>query len=326
MTVRLSLALTAVLVAVGAFAACSAPAGPSTALLPAGIDEARVPEVESSGYVYFRSDPPLALRGNLFRISPRQVGPTPEIPEVVGLESATLVVAATSDSFGGLLKFASEADAQAAWLLVEEASLSAPVWGKLAPPQLLLAGGPESSRDAFQRALETGRLVSLRQYDPSGWNLMTRLPESPPFRPVAAGIVKLDGDILETVKQRIGLDLEGIGIAFAFVRVDSVAFGVYADTLPEISSQIDLEFLRQSGSGVLLVSHSEYPEFLVSFMVSVIAGRTGMETIALGSTNARYRALNGSHLVLKNKGSFMFAGLAGNRTDAERLVLSAVSD
>ena len=320
------MALTAVLVAVGAFAACSSSVGSGTALLPAGMDEAQLPEVESSGYVYFHSDPPLALRGDLFRISPRQVGPTPQVPAMVSLERATLVVASAAESFGGILRFASEADAQAAWLLVEEASLSAPVWGKVAPPHLLLAGGAESSRNALQRALETGRLVSVRQYDPSGWNLMTRLPESPPFRPVAAGIVKLDGDILGTVQQRIGLDLEGIGIAFAFVKVDSVAFGVYADSLPEISSQIDPEFLRQSGSGVLLVSQSEYPEFLVSFVVSVIAGRTGMETIELGSTNARYRALNGSHLVLKNKGSFLFAGLAGNRTDAERLVLSALSD
>jgi hypothetical protein len=77
---------------------------------------------------------------------------------------------------------------------------------------------------------------------------------------------------------------------------------------------------------VLFVSQSTYPAGLVSFMLSVIASRTDMELIKLGDTNARYKTIDGLHLIIKNKESLVYAAVAGNRGDAERLILSALAD
>ena len=60
--------------------------------------------------------------------------------------------------------------------------------------------------------------------------------------------------------------------------------------------------------------------------MSVVAGRTEMEIIDLGNTNARYRLIEDLHLVIKNKGSAMYAALAGTRENAERLIMSALSN
>ena len=60
--------------------------------------------------------------------------------------------------------------------------------------------------------------------------------------------------------------------------------------------------------------------------MSTIAGRLGMETIDLGSTNARYLATEHAHVVLKNKGSLIYAALADDRHDAEQLMLRALAE
>ena len=50
-----------------------------------------------------------------------------------------------------------------------------------------------------------------------------------------------------------------------------------------------------------------------------------MELIEIGNTNARYREIDGLHLVIKNRGSFLYAALSTTKADAVELILSAVA-
>ena len=57
-----------------------------------------------------------------------------------------------------------------------------------------------------------------------------------------------------------------------------------------------------------------------------LGGRAGLELIELGDTNARYRTIDDLHMVVKNRGSLVYAALAGSRSAAEDLILSAIAD
>ena len=57
-----------------------------------------------------------------------------------------------------------------------------------------------------------------------------------------------------------------------------------------------------------------------------IAGKIGMDTIDLDNTNARHLALEDGHLIIKNKGSLIYATVAGTRTRAEELMLRALAE
>ena len=56
------------------------------------------------------------------------------------------------------------------------------------------------------------------------------------------------------------------------------------------------------------------------------SGRAGLELVELGDTNARYRMIDDLHMVVKNRGSLVYAALAGSRSAAEDLILSAIAD
>jgi len=302
---------------------CATAAPPGKALLPDGIEDAKVPGVDGRGYLYFSADPPLALSAQTL-LPPRQQAQPNALP--IKLQRATMVIGASLEHYAGILEFASDEDAQAAWELFAANTDPKQVWAKLSPPRMLLSGLGDPWGESAQASLNSDELVLLSEHDPVSWGLLTNLPADPPSRPVAAGVVKLEGGVLERFGSQAGLALEGLSDAFGLVRVDTVGFGVYSDSPIEVPARIDDAYLRDSRASVLFVTQSGYSGGLVAFMLSVVAGRNQMELIELGDTNARYRAIGGLHLVLKNRGSLVFAALAGSRAAAEELMLSALAE
>ena len=143
--------------------------------------------------------------------------------------------------------------------------------------------------------------------------------------PIAAGALKLDEVLIASITERASLEMDGIGNAFGLVRVESLGFAIYSDKPLEVSSNIDKDYILNSGASLLFVSQSSYPGPLVAYMLSVMAERTEMELINLGTTNARYRDIEGLHLIVKNKGSLLYASVAGTRAESESLILSALN-
>ena len=297
---------------------CSAPIPPGSASLPQGIEETKVPGVELDGYVFVSSDPPLSLPTQLLRSGEGgPAAPAPGAPRIA-LRRATMVMGAPLEEYGGTLELVSEPDAQAAWRLLQARTKVADAWTEYSPPRISLVRGKGPWADAVRRDLDSGRLVSLRDHDPQAWNLVTNLPKAPPSPPIAAGMLKLDRGLLDLLGRKVGVRLDELGQALGIVRVDRLAFGVYADA-------IDPEYLAQSGVDILVVGKSSYPGVFVSFLLGVAGGQAGMETIDLGNTNAKHRTIEGLHLILKNKGSVLYAAVAGTRERAENLMLSTLS-
>ncbi len=306
--------------------ACSSAVDLGNALLPEGLPEAQVPAVDASGYVFISSNPPLPLSAAYFGQQAQPLAAPAPQPSQLAMSRASIVAGPAVEAFGGTLTLASEAEAQLAQQLLQQRTMSQPsaTWSKVTVDQLSVASGTGEWADSLRQALDAGNLLPLEQHNPLAYQLITNLPANPPSPPVGVGFLRLEPGILQALATKAGMDVGEIDSAFGFVRVNTVAIGIYTQKPIEIPATIDQSFLEQSGVGALMVSHSGYPGAIVSFMLSVIADRTSMETIKIGNTNARHRMIEDLHLVLKNKGSFLYAALSGDRAYAERLVLSAL--
>ena len=313
-----SLAVLFALIAAG----CATTGHSGKALLPDGIDEAQVPQVDSRGYLYFNPGSPVIVSGGLFNVGISSEGPPTRIP----IEHATLILGTTTDNVGASLNFASVDDSRAAWGLFADTLDTEDFWGRRQDEQLFLATGDQMWRAAVTRAYLGGDLISVKDASPLTWKLLSNLPESPPAKPVMAGVLHLDADLLQSLMTSVNLEAEGIGNAFGLVRVESMAFAVYTDDPLNISTGFDYEQLVDSGSSILLVSQSSYPGPIVSFMLGVMSDRTDLELVKLGKTNARYRQVDALHLIIKNRGSLLYAAIATTRPGAEELMLSALFD
>ncbi|MCI0821888.1 MAG: hypothetical protein J4N64_00605 [Chloroflexi bacterium] len=315
-----SLALLFTLAATG----CATTNLSGNALLPDGIEDAKVPRVESRGYLYFNPGVPVVVTGSLFNVSLPAEGLFDESGNSISLDHATLILGATTENVGASLNFVSAQDSQAALELVSDALDSGTVRGHRLDEQLFLATGDQQWREAVTGAYNSGDLVSVKEGFPTTWALLNHLPASPPSKPVMAGVLHLDANLLQSLMASVDVEAEGIGNAFGLVRVESMAFAVYTDDPLRMSTELNYERLVESGSGILLVSQSSYPGPIVSFMLGVMSERTDLELIELGTTNARYRRVEGLHLIIKNRGSLLFAAIATTRQDAEELMLSAL--
>ena len=307
-------------------AACESSVTAGNGLLPDGMSQAKVPQAELNGFVFLSASPSVAVSTSRSGTSAGITGLPVEVPSQFGVVGATLVAGSSYEEVGGTVTFASPEDADTAWKLFEADKRSEEVWGVLESPRMHVVRGKGSWSTSVRSALESGRLVSLATHDPDAWALVTNLPEKPPSRPIAAGVIKFEQSLLKDVGLEVSMPLPDVTDALDLAGVEAVAFGIYSDTPSEAIEEIDRDFLKQSGSAALVVSHSSYHGALMSLLLRVGAGPAGMEEIDVGDTTARYRKIGDLHLIAKTDGSFIYAAIAGARGDAEKLVLSAIAD
>lgn len=191
---------------------------------------------------------------------------------------------------------------------------------------MLVVRGAGSWARSVRGALEADGLVLLRDRDPVAWATITNLPENPPSRPVAVGMLKMDEMLIESLVGKVGISLNGMSRAFTFVNVETIGFGLYADEQITVSGGTGTNMLKDSGAGVLVIAESGYPGFAVSFMLGVVSGCIGMETIDLGDTEVRYRTKDDLHLMIANKGKILFGALTESKEATENLMLNAIAD
>ncbi len=303
---------------------CSSSDVVGNALLPEGIDTAQIPNVEIAGYLYVNADLPISLPINGLETG-NSDGPEAVLTQL-DLNKATVVIGPSIDSFGGTFDLQTEQQAEDALRVFQIDPEDEESWGEVSSNRLSMAHGAKPWAQSVRNAFGSDSLILLTEHESLRWDILTNLPANPPSRPVAAGIMSLNEGFPELLTERIDFDLVGMDTAFGLVRVDTFGFGLYADSPIEVPNRFGLEFLENAGYGVLLVSRSSYSGFVVAFMLGVVAGQTGLETIDIGNTNARYRTVEGIHLILKNKGNLVFAAIAADRQSAENLILSAVTD
>ena len=306
--------------------ACASQVSEGDATLPSEMETQTIPDTEFALYIYFHSETPLLVPRE--RFLPTDADAPEGAPEWVSLSKAALV-ASSLDAFAGTLGFPTGEEARAASDLYAHLPADEPLLTELDENAIHLIRGDTLWTARALEGFQEDSLTTLKEARPQGWSLLTNLPASEDAPPLAAGVMSMNGDLVRSVAARLGVESGGLDTAFGIVQVETVAFGVYGDLPAELpATGMDAAFFDESGIGLTMVSGVNYPGVAVAFLVRSIAGQLGMETIELGETNdnARHLRIDEAHLIIKNKGSLVYATLAGTQERAETLMLSAMEE
>ena len=306
--------------------ACGSDVEEGDATLPADMEMQTLPDTEFALYLYFHSETPLSVARE--RFLPSDIAMPDDAPERIPLSKVALVVS-SFDDFAGTLGFPTDEDARDAYDIYSRRPAEEPLLTELDENAVHLIRGDSLWTAGALEGFRDESLVTLKEAHPQGWSLLTNLPASEDTPPLAAGVMSMNGGLVQSVAARIGVESDGLDTAFGIVQVETVAFGVYGDLPEEMpATGMDAAFFDETGLGVVMVSGANYPGVAVAFLVRSIAGQLGMDTIALGETgdNARHMQVDEAHLIIKNKGSLVYATLAGTQERAESLMLSAMAE
>ncbi len=305
--------------------ACASEVSEGQGTLPTDTHANLLPDVDFVGYLYFHPVIPASVDIRRFLPSGGADILPLDITESAEVSRATILTS-TDGELGGSLEFVRAEDAQRVYDLYQRYPVEAAIWARLDSSTLDVVRGNSLWAESVREKLELGNTVSIGEKTPEAWALLTNLPVSEDDPPIAAGLISPDDSLIEDIQSNVGVDLSELDIAFGNIGAQRLAFAIYGDEPIDITQEIDFRFLDLQDVGMVIVSKTDYPGFALSFLVSTIAGRIGMETIELGSTNARYLETEHARLILKNKGSLIYAALAGDRLQAEQLMLRALAD
>ena len=307
--------------------ACSSEVDEGGGTLPAGMQDDLVPDVEYDLYLYFNPNAPVAVDYQRFLGTDQEEVLTLGDDDKVSLTSVSMV-ATSLEQFGGILGFATSSDATLVGSLLEQNPATDPptVAQVASTTTVQIMRGDSEWTDGLSEQLESVELASLSERSPQVWNMLTNLPVSEDDPPIAAGFISTDGNLIKEIADSAGIEIPGLDTAFGIVRVDNVAFGIYSDLPETIPEEIDIEMLDSLDTGVVLVGGAGYAGVAVAFLVRSIAGKIGMDTIDLDNTNARHLEIEDGHLIIKNKGSLIYATVAGTQARAEELMLRALAE
>ena len=306
--------------------ACSSEVDEGGGTLPVGIEDDLVPDVEYDLYMYFNADTPVVIERQRFLGTDQEEVLTLGGDDQVSITSVSMV-ATSLQQFGGILGFATSSDAALAGnLLAQRPVDDPPTTSQVATSTVRIIRGDAEWTTELSNQYGSAELVPLKERSPQAWNMLTNLPVSEDEPPIAAGFTSTDGNLIQAIADSAGIEVPGLDTAFGIVRVDNVAFGIYSKLPESIPEEIDVQLLDSLDTGVVLVGGAGYAGVAVAFLVRSIAGKIGMDTISLENTNARYLELEDGHLILRNKGSLIYATVAGTRTRAEELMLRALAE
>ena len=312
--------------------ACASEVSEDLGTLPADTQTNLLPNVDFVGYLYFNPSTSSTVDVRRFLPSGGADILLKDTSESVEVSSATILTSTEGD-IAASLRFLSAEDAEKIHDLYGQYPEEAAIWSKLdldSSTVEVVRGASEwaqTVRDKLDTTTnDTSTRITMAEKSPESWALMTNLPVSEIEPPIAAGLIYPDDKLIEDIETNVGVDLSDLDIAFGNIGARRLAFAIYGDVPIDITQEIDFRFLTLHDVGMVIVAQTGYPGFALSFLVKTIAGRIGMETIALGNANARYLETEHAHVVLKNKGSLIYAALADDKRDAERLMLRALAE
>ena len=310
--------------------ACASEVSVGEGSLPADTQTNLVPNVDFVGYLYFNPSTSSTVDIRRFLPSGGAEVLAADVSESAEVSSATILTSTEGD-VAASLKFLSAKSAQRVHDLYGQYPVEDAIWSKVDSTTLHVVRGGSTWATSVREKLDTSTtdtstVITIEEKSPESWALMTNLPVSEAQPPIAAGLISPDDTLIEDIETNVGLDLSNLDLAFGNIGTQRLAYAIYGDVPIDITKEIDFRFLTLHDVGMVIVGQTSYPSFALSFLVSTIAGRLGMETIDLGNTNARYLATEHAHVVLKNKGSLIYAALADDRHDSEQLMLRALAE
>lgn len=297
--------------------ACGREEAQRSPALPPGFAEAFVPSADVKAFVYASQGQPLGIPLRRFDLPlPAPFSIPPGAPERVGLRSVTAWVGPSLDEFGAMADFSDQGQAQ----LLERFLQGHPsLWQTRQGAQLFLVRGSGPWAQGLRSGLPASRTTLSQRYS-AAWDLLQELPANPPGKPLAAGFVQLDQEVLQGLARTAGVDPSSIIVALNTARVREVAFAVYAEKPLELPQQVDLDYVKKTGLGLLLVTRAGYPRFVVSAAFGTFVRQAGLEKFDLHGTTAYHAEQEGLHLVVRPKGNLIFVAISPDRTTGEALM------
>ena len=324
---RFALTIVVTLTLVAATWGCEAALVPGNPELPAGFADAPIPQVPFNVYLYVNPGKTITFPTSHFLDEELPEGAAlPPLAEEVGLDAFRMWARPTVDSYGALFDFTAGPEAQLISQVLElrQGGLE-DVWQHQEADHLVLAKGSDPWTESLRTAIEEDRMVTIQEEYPDVWETIRMLPENPPSSPMAAGFLRMDGELMEAIATKVGIEGRGLTPATGFIRISAIAFAVYSDVPLNIAQEVDQDYLAQAQLGGVFVARSGYPGFLLSLVFNVLEGRSPLEQVSLGDDiTAYYLSLDKLHALISHRGSLVFGSLASSRERAEELLVSAL--
>ena len=312
--------LLAIALAVGILVAgCQASPAPGNPALPPGFKDTLLPQPPLSGYLYARPRQSIAIATSLLTERGSQATTPPaSLPATLHAEGFLGWVGPTASSFGLALDVGSPEEAQA----VAAYSLAQPGqrWTHQEADHLFLVDGTDPWAQSLRKAIEEGQqTVRLQDAYPQAWEALQWLPANPPAPPVAAGFLQVQGDLLESLATRWGVEAQGLTPALGFLNVETVALGIYGDLPSPIEAGASLNTLPLGRIGGVVAAPTGFPGFLLPWAFGQMEGRSSLEKVSLeNGATAYYLGLQPLHVMLGYRGSVVFVGLGASKEEAQR--------
>jgi hypothetical protein len=291
--------------------------------LPDGLETLMVVPVDANAYVYLHPPEPVVLFEDAFTGGDITSSDLHVVHQVESLEG---VVHDLGSDQALRVTFRLDHDAER----VAEAALSvadsaAGDWVAVDDRHMALgrASGPwgESIRDAWA----SDRLVPVKEQYEDFWELLKLMPPDSPMRPVAAGFARDVGDLIDQLLASRGTPMPGLTDGFGFLRIGPIAFVGYSDQLGDLPGGATGSILRDLNAGLIAVTQSGYPGFIVDFTFNNLSGGSGLEEVEIGDSSALYREVSPDfHLTIKTFGSTFFFTAAATREQASALMASVI--
>ena len=302
-----------------ALVACSADEAVWDPALPQGFEDAKLPDVELKGYLYMDAGRPISLTSETFT-GAAVAGELVSVRRIAGL------MGQKEDWLGTRIEFASEREAGLVsdWMAAKTA---APAQVGPQGLHLSMVWGGEQWATALQGQWESSADISIQERYPEIWEVVQLLPSRPPARPVAAGFARDLSLVVQMLLERTDTSFSGLEDALPLVRLHTTAFAVYAEDLEVVPAELTGGTLQEMGLGVVAVTRSEYPGFVLGVVLDGIAGTGGLERVRIARRTFYYRHLGGHvHLMTKSYGSALYVALAPSRDEAQELIAAVRAD
>ena len=288
--------------------------------LPPGFLDTPVPNVNLNAYLYLSQEAPttvpLGLLVNVEALSPGS-------PDAIQIDHMAAFMGPDMQAFGAILGFGTDADARFVWQQVE-GPLKQEVTGQQDGADIRLVRGSSLWTQSLTDALSNQDTSAFPEGRPDVWKLMRLFPASPPGQPVAAGFVRPNRVIIDSLAARAGLDLGSLSQALGTVNISNVAFATYSNNPIEIPAQMTPKYVQQYQVGTIFVARSSYPGFILSFFLNNFSGRMNLEDATVSGERVLYREFRDLHLFFKAIGNTIFFTLAPDRDFSERLMASVL--
>ncbi len=281
-----------------------------SALLPAGLAEARVPDMELEAFVY--------IVGPTGGAVARELG----FPAEVRAGSLSVWLAPWEEErvLGATLALPSEEAARLAAAAFAAGASRALALGR----QVAVVQGDSTAAAGLAAAIERNGLVTFASRNPQALEVIQWLPAHTPAPPNVVAYARLSEAVLEHLAQRTGnQELADVAVGMRSARISRAAVAVYAPEGLPLATLGDLEQLGARAAGIV-VAPARLPASVVGTALRSAAGGLGLEEAALPSGPAFTRTLGSQRLYVANLGNKLYISFSPDEARGQALLDSAL--